>query len=114
MEELTINPFNNQRGGRSKLPQQKGERCNEAIRATEVLVIGADGEQLGTLPIAEALENYITLQIYSLIQVHQVVYLHPLNNSYYNLIRQHQVMYISCGKILYLKCCLKELIHLFV
>ena len=57
MEELTINPFNNQRGGRSKLPQQKGERCNEAIRATEVLVIGADGEQLGTLPIAEALSR---------------------------------------------------------
>lgn len=57
MEELTINPFNNQRGGRSKLPQQKGERCNEAIRASEVLVIGADGEQLGVLPIAQALSH---------------------------------------------------------
>lgn len=56
MEELTINSFNNQRGGgRSKLPQQKGERCNESIRASQVLVIGADGEQLGVLSISEAL-----------------------------------------------------------
>lgn len=58
MEELTINSFNNQRGGgRSKLPQQKGERCNEFIRASEVLVIAEDGEQLGVLPIADALSR---------------------------------------------------------
>ena len=55
MEELVINQFNNQRGGRSKLPQQKGERCNEAIRASEVLVIGENGQQLGVLSITEAL-----------------------------------------------------------
>ena len=39
----------------SKRVKQDQTRVNKGIRASEVRVIGADGEQIGILPIAEAL-----------------------------------------------------------
>ena len=39
----------------SKRVKQDQTRVNKGIRATEVRVIGSDGEQIGVLPIAEAL-----------------------------------------------------------
>ncbi|NDY71968.1 translation initiation factor IF-3 [Desulfobacter hydrogenophilus] len=39
----------------SKRVKQDQTRVNKGIRATEVRVIGSDGEQVGVLPIAEAL-----------------------------------------------------------
>ncbi|HPP53836.1 MAG TPA: translation initiation factor IF-3, partial [Thermoguttaceae bacterium] len=36
--------------------EAKSQRVNEQIRASQVRVIGADGAQLGILPIVEALE----------------------------------------------------------
>ena len=40
---------------------------NKGIRAAEVRVVGSDGEQIGVLPIAEALKlsNVTTLTFYS-------------------------------------------------
>ena len=43
------------RGGRDTRPQPKGPRANEEIRVPQVRVIDEDGEQLGVLPIEEAL-----------------------------------------------------------
>ncbi|WP_029511256.1 translation initiation factor IF-3 [Marinobacterium stanieri] len=42
----------NRRGGRAPLPP-----INENIRATECRLIGADGNQIGVVPISEALEH---------------------------------------------------------
>lgn len=43
------------RGGRDTRPQPKGPRANEDIRVPQVRVIDEEGEQLGVLPIEEAL-----------------------------------------------------------
>lgn len=44
------------RGRRDVRPQAKGPRANEDIRVPQVRVIDEEGEQLGVLPIEEALE----------------------------------------------------------
>lgn len=42
---------------------QKRTRINEAIRAKEVRVIGSDAEQIGVLPIEEAIEKAKSLEL---------------------------------------------------
>ena len=62
VRHLRVPSRNPPRIGRGAIPDQRGDhiatdevRINDRIRAREVLLVGADGEQLGVKPLPEAL-----------------------------------------------------------